>query len=189
MDILINDKKENYLGDYINNYYSIFIDIFNNCSIVDKFLLIFFKIINIIVLLFVLFGCIMPKNLIIWHILICFILLCIVSSYDNNSYSPTKSILKKNNDKIGYSNDQILNASKFIPISRESIIKTIYIVMIISIIGYIYPKYSVNSLIRYLLEKLEIINNHESEKNIYNINIYLYILIIFIYNFNPRHLF
>jgi hypothetical protein len=42
--------------------------------------------------------------------------------------------------------------------------------MIISIIGYIYPKYSVNSLIRYLLEKLEIINNHESEKNIYNIN-------------------
>jgi hypothetical protein len=170
MDILINDKKENYIGDYISNYYSIFVDIFNNCSIVDKLLLIFFKIINIIILLFIFVGCILPKNLIIWHILMCFVLLCFINNYDNNSYSPTMSILKKNNDKIGYSNDQILNASKFIPVSKKSMIKILYIIMMISIIGYIYPKYSINSLVHYLLEKLDILNNNEVEKNTYNIN-------------------
>ena len=118
MDILLNDK-ESYLGDFINNHCAVYIDIFNKCSITDKLLLIFIRLIDIIAIIITLLGFMFPKNLLLWHIVVCFIILC-YSINDDSSTNFTFAILKRNNN-VGYTNERLLIASKCIPIKNNSI--------------------------------------------------------------------
>jgi len=178
MDILISEtKKDTYFGDFIYNYYSVFIDIFNKCSLVDKLLLIIIRLINLFAIFGLFFGFFLPKNLVIWHIVLCFIVLSMVISSDSHNgdfdftifTNATYTILKRNNN-VGYSNEQLLLASKLVPIHHKSFTTVVLILMLISIFGYIYPKYSVNTCTSKLLQKLNIINGLEEDNNNYNID-------------------
>jgi len=179
MDILVVEKeKETYLGNFINNYYSVFIDIFNKSSTFDKLLLIFIRLIDVFLILIVILGFLLPKNLSIWHIVACFVVLCYVVSADNYNgdydftfiSNATFTILKRNNVNIGYSNEQLLNASKFIPIQNKTIALFVSILMLISILGYIYPNYSANTLLYKLLGKLNLIDKSKEDKVMHSIN-------------------
>ena len=172
MDILIEKEFEPYFGNFINNYYSVFINIFNKSSIFDKFLLLCVRTIHISSLIIVLVGFLLPKNLLIWHIIICFILLSFIISsesyngdYDYSIFTNfTFTILKRNNT-VGYSNEQLLKASQSIPLHNKTSINVLLILMILSILSYIYPKYSGNTLLYKLLHKLNIISNGEEQIN------------------------
>jgi len=136
-------------GNFINNYYFIFINVFNKCTLQDKIKLTLIKFIHILIVLFLILGWLLPKKYLVWHITMCFITIFTLDVYDNSILNDMIYQILKNNindDKINI-NDQLLNASKIIPISTPSIKNIVIVVMILSIIGYIYPNLSGNNLI------------------------------------------
>ena len=170
------------IGNFLFNHYNILFTTFKLCNLQDKFFLLFIKLIHSIIVLMVLFGWLLPKKYLLWHITLCFIILYNLDIYKDNTimneliYKIIERVTTKNNNVI--SKNDILNASKLIPISVKTSKIILFITMVLSFIGYIYPQYSGNHLITLLNNNLKqtqcndnILNDHliNSEFKINNI--------------------
>jgi hypothetical protein len=153
------------IGDFINSYYRIYIDIFNKASYTDKLILITLRSTDTILSFIILFGFFAPRHLLIWHCLICFM---VYYTLENTSIdlitNKTFDILKKNNTD-DLSDEQLYNATKLLPIKLDTRKKILILVAIFSIIGYIYPEYSGNSLLKNLQKYLNSIDNESSNNS------------------------
>jgi hypothetical protein len=157
----------NGLTDNIYNYYTVFIDIFKHSSISDKILLFLVRMIHIIIIIFVLIGFVFPKNILIWHCLVSFITLYILDTSKDGSFinNLTYTILKRNNKNNIYSDDELLMGSKIVSFNKKTCKIIILVLMMLSLIGYIMPKYSVHSLLTNINNKLDKLNKRDDEAN------------------------
>jgi HD superfamily phosphohydrolase len=73
------------------------------------------------------------------------------------------NILNKNKEKIH--DKDVIRASQLIPLSNKSCKLIVFLVMLISVFSYIYPEYSLNSLLKKTNNKLKNIDIDENKKN------------------------
>ncbi len=151
--------------NYIKEYYSSFICLFNKSSYLDKSILILLRSIHIFLVLFILLGIFLPKNHLLTHITVCFIVLFNLSAYNDNTFinNYMYNILNKNKEKIH--DKDVIRASQLIPLSNKSCKLIVFLVMLISVFSYIYPEYSLNSLLKKTDNKLKNIDIDENKKN------------------------
>jgi hypothetical protein len=151
--------------NYIKEYYSSFICLFNKSSYLDKSILILLRSIHIFLVLFILLGIFLPKNHLLTHITVCFIVLFNLSAYNDNTFinNYMYNILNKNKEKIH--DKDVIRASQLIPLSNKSCKLIVFLVMLISVFSYIYPEYSLNSLLKKTNNKLKNIDIDENKKN------------------------
>jgi len=165
----MTDKNLFSFGNYLNYNYKPLLDSFFNSNIITKFSIISFKFIELVIIFIVLFGCLFPRNLLIWHIVLClFIFMLIEIDYNpisNYIYNTINS--NKNNPK--YSEFRMKNSSNTIPILKNTCKKILFGSMFLSIIGYIYPQYSLNQIIKSFANKSENINIDDLNANDQNI--------------------
>lgn len=164
-------ERSKNIGDFILNHYSISLQIFNKCNIQDKILLCLIKIFHILIILMVIFGWMLPKKYLLWHITLCFIILFNLDVYKDKTIMNELiyNILDRNIDK-DTPKEALLNASKLIPISIFTSKTILFISMILSLFGYIYPEYSGNNLIKSLDGKLKNIECEDNKMNDQYIN-------------------
>jgi hypothetical protein len=107
----------------------------------------------------------LPKNHLLTHITVCFIVLFNLSAYNDNTFinNYMYNILNKNKEKIH--DKDVIRASQLIPLSNKSCKLIVFLVMLISVFSYIYPEYSLNSLLKKTNNKLKNIDIDENKKN------------------------
>lgn len=99
------------------------------------------------ILIFSIFGNALPKNLLIWHIYFCLFIICLIEiKADEYIIDLLNNIVKENNDK-----KIDIKIDKLYFMSNKTLLNMILFSMIISIISYIYPEYSVNSYVKTLM--------------------------------------
>lgn len=156
------------IEQFTQEHYKSFMNIYNNCDIKDKILLTVLRSINIIMTFFVLVGCLAPKKVLIWHLLLCFLVFICLEFPDLNFINDyTYNILERNNiDNL--SNDKLRQASNLLPIKKHTMKSVLVIVGLISLFGYINSYFSANNVLKNIQDKME--NICQSEENNYNIN-------------------
>jgi len=151
--------------NYIKEYYSSFICIFNKSSYIDKSILILLRSIHILLVLFILLGVFLPKNHLLTHITVCFIVLFNLSAYNDDTFINNHmfNILNKNKERI--SDKDVIRASQLVPLNNKSCKIIVFLLMLVSVFSYIYPEYSLNSLLKKTDNKLKNIDVDENIKN------------------------
>ena len=151
--------------NYIKEYYSSFIRIFNKSSYIDKSILILLRSIHILLVLFILLGVFLPKNHLLTHITVCFIVLFNLSAYNDDTFINNHmfNILNKNKERV--LEKDVIRASQLVPLNNKSCKIIVFLLMLLSVFSYIYPEYSLNSLLKKTDNKLKNIDVDENIKN------------------------
>ena len=106
-----------------------------DCS--NKFVIFIIRLIQLCFILFIIFGCLFPNKLLMYHVIVCCVL---IISYDLFDEKNIFSLIVKN---IGGYN----NYHQFIPAKPSNIKIGIILVMVLSVFGMIIPNYSVFNLL------------------------------------------
>jgi len=143
------------LEQFTQEHYKNFMDIYNNCNTKDKFALILLRSIGIVFVFFTIAGCMAPKNYLVLHLLLCFIVFISVEQPELNVINIyIYNILKRNNvNKLD--EEKLKKASNLLPINNSTVKKILIIVGLISLLGYINYNYSANEIIKKTHNNLE----------------------------------
>lgn len=143
-----------------------FTDVYNNCSFSSKMKLIIIKLIEYSVFVFLLAGLFMPKNMTLIYSLICLMLLINIDAeivvLRRYTYETIKSNVKKPRIELN-------NLSNTVNCSHNSCKTILLVLLIISLIGYMCPDYSVYNLVCKLWKKFEKINERDIINDDYKI--------------------
>jgi hypothetical protein len=144
------------IEQFTQEHYKSFMNIYNYCNIQDKASLFILRSINIIITLFILFGCLVPKKILIWHLLLCFLVFIFLEFPDFNFINNyTYQILERNN-KDNLSSDKLKLASNLLPMKKQTMKSVLVIVSLISLFGYMYKHYSANNILKNIQDRMEI---------------------------------
>ena len=124
-------------------------DCFSECNLYGKAIIVSVKILSLILILFVVIGIAMPKHMITYHLIFCLILLfCFTIDYFplNNLLTSALNTQLNNDTNSKYNKNQIINASKQTPFSTETCKILLLIIIMITILNFIYPEYSFNAM-------------------------------------------
>lgn len=143
------------LGSFLSDYYLSYLCIIKKGNYVDKFSIIMCVLAVILLSIFIIFGCFLPKHLLIWHIFLCIIVLFMLDTNNLLFNNIINDVLKK------YKND--MDNFEIIPLTNKTCKIILFISLSMSLMGYIYPNYSLNAKLRQILYKLNMIDSSNED--------------------------
>ena len=125
---------------------NILTDCFNDCDIYGKTVIISVKILSYALMVFIIIGIALPKQMVTYHLILCLLLLfCFTINYLplNDLLLSTLTVQTK---QTKYKNIQLINASKQTPFSTDTCKVLLLALMSITIFNFIYPEYSLHAM-------------------------------------------
>lgn len=151
-------SNKEYFGNYMSSTYEPFINIFSDSCWTTKISLVIIKAIEVFTIIFVIMGCFLPRNLLLWHAAMCMLLIMCVDINYNPTQQYTLKMLKANGKANEYGSKELNIASETVPLHINTCKKILFIVMFLSVLGYLLPKYSLNNIIKSISNKSDDVN-------------------------------